>query len=107
MKKLSSQAVSDLHSKVKAKTKTEIVADKATNKALINKITSQREMLYKYPENCDEALQRKNFRAKVRKELAKLERNLNLIHKGKSDGVAKEIEKQIQTFKSKHYKPAK
>lgn len=107
MKKLPSSAVAELHNKVKAKTKKEVVADKATKNALVSKIKSSREMLYKYPKNCDEALQRKNFRAKVRKEMGKLERNLNLINKGKLEGNAKEVQAAIEDFKNKHYQPAK
>lgn len=64
----------------KAKTTQSKAKDKKLddiNKAkTLQKVTSNREIKYKYPENCKDPLARKAFRQKVRAKLRKFERDL-------------------------------
>jgi hypothetical protein len=104
VKKASKEQIANLlDKKSKVASKQEKV-DAKTTAVIIKKVTTGKELLYAYPEDCTEPGQKKIFRAKARKGLAKLEKNLRLISKGKVEGKVTDVEKAIELFKSQYYK---
>jgi hypothetical protein len=94
--------------KLKTKKQQENKVDKANTTALVKKITDKKNLVYKYPEDCDTIEKRKAFRTKARKTLTKLEKNLNLAKKGKLEGITEaKVEKELTTFKKANYLSAK
>ena len=76
--------------------------DKATATAVVKKITDRKDLTYNYPKEADSLEKRKAFRAKCRKKVKSLEKNLRLITKGKREGKVKDAEKELAEFKAKN-----
>jgi hypothetical protein len=74
------------------------------NGALIEAVTSTREVKYKYPEDCNGIIERKRFRSKVRGELKKLK--LELANMSKKDPVYSKIELKLKKTQERYLKAA-
>ena len=94
-----------MKTKVKKSAK-KVKADKATAAAITKKITDKKDLTYMYPADCDTLEKRKAFRAKTRKKLASLEKNLRLVTKGKGKGDLKTAQKKVDLFKKEFYSGA-
>lgn len=77
--------------------------DEVTKAAIAKKITEKKELMYKYPEGCDDLAKRKSHRAKIRKGLQRLEKALKVANKGKGDEKPEAIEAKIKAYKKENY----
>ena len=107
VKKLSKDGIKNLEAKVKAKQVKTEKADEATKAAVVKKITEKKDLTYKYPTDCDDLNKRKQFRAKARKALEKLEKNVRLCTKGKIEGKVETFEAELAAFKKATYQASK
>jgi hypothetical protein len=71
---------------------------------LVEKVTSNREVKYIYPEGIEDTLQRKKWRQSVRNKLKTLERAYLRI-KDENSKEYKEAKKEFETYKSEVLKP--
>ena len=92
--KLSKEAIKKVDSKAKA--------DKASAAAVVRRITDKKDLTYIYPKDADTLEKRKAFRAKTRKKIKSLEKDIKLKSKGKREGSVKEAEKALAAFKEKN-----
>lgn len=94
----------DLQSKVKAKAATaEVGSEKKKKKAKEPKgEEAQRASNYKFPKDAD-TKERKKFRTKCRKEMAKFEDRYAAAKKGESKEKASTVRKEWDAFKAEHY----
>lgn len=73
------------------------------NAALVEKVISNREVKYQYPEDCEDTLSRKAFRQKVRNKIHQMERELFKI----SDRDSKEYKakaRELRVFQKQYIK---
>lgn len=64
---------------------------------------TERKVMYKYPKEMTDPVEKKNFRAKCRKALKGFDRSLKLIAKGKSKKTKAGVEKEMAAFKKEHF----
>lgn len=83
-----------------------VIKDVAKQQAatLVEKVTSNREVKYIYPEGIEDTLQRKKWRQSVRNKLKTLERAYLRI-KDENSKEYKEAKKEFETYKSEVLKP--
>lgn len=83
-----------------------VIKDVAKQQAasLVEKVTSNREVKYIYPEGIEDTLQRKKWRQSVRNKLKTLERAYLRI-KDENSKEYKEAKKAFETYKSEVLKP--
>jgi hypothetical protein len=92
-----------VESKKEIKTKkTKVVKEvaKQQSKSIIEKVISNREVKYIYPEDIQDTLARKKWRQQVRNELHRLEREMYRI-KDQNSKEFKEASKKYEGYKSK------
>jgi hypothetical protein len=103
-KKLNKEEIQTLVASSPKKEKEKVAKlDKATAGTVVKKITSTKELMYKYPEEVADLKARKLFRAKTRKKLERLEKDLKIFTKNPDKGDAKKAEKEIAAFKKEFY----